>query len=280
MISPEMPKKAESTLKEQLEIGLAGSIGVTAGLIFWQAILTSGVLAWKVSEWLAFVVLIGFSVWLSLKYFDPFIDRQREGGYSQGKRRLSLRIIGAATFISIASRLIDTFLERNLILAAFFWILIVISAGSVTFAWAFGLRQGGKRAVLIGTLTGAVAPNVVLLALLPWALRLGRSGEILERMPYFTLEWGLYGLLGGLAIVRGWGSRPFLRVAMGLGLASVGVMLATFIVALFFEYPTPPSFWFNIAVRQILFTLGWVWGLTLFPHSDEILRVPQSPEEI
>ena len=78
-------------------------------------------------------------------------------------------------------------------------------------------------------------------------------------------EWGLYGLLGGLALERKWGIPLPLRVAFGVaagGLIAVGgltVEVGVIKIVVLRE----------MLCRVFFVAIGWAWGLMLFPKSED-----------
>ena len=80
--------------------------------------------------------------------------------------------------------------------------------------------------------------------------------------------------LGGLAIEKNWGRRSAVRVALGVGVAGIAIVLIQAI------YPgsisSSPFSWMNELSGQLLRAAGWALGLMLLPKSDDVLQRPET----
>jgi hypothetical protein len=127
-----------------------------------------------------------------------------------------------------------------------------------------------------------------------YAIMLGRrtfDGAVLV-VGGAALEWGLYGLLGGLAIERKRETRLPLRVAFGVvaaGLIVIGTLvvaadgilgLAASIIDIFNPESWPAWTALNVLIRVFFIAAGWAWGLMLFPKSDDVLKPRKEREDL
>ena len=107
-----------------------------------------------------------------------------------------------------------------------------------------------------------------------------------------ALEWGLYGLLGGLVIERKRETRLPLRVAFGVVAAGL-IVIGTFLVASFgilglaasiIDIFNPESWpaWtaLNVLIRVFFVAAGWAWALMLFPILDYVLKPRKEREDL
>jgi hypothetical protein len=158
------------------------------------------------------------------------------------------------------------------------WVIAALSGGAITLAWARGISRSPCRAAEFGALTGAIVPSVVIIGLHAYAGRQGIDHTIIV-VTSGILEWGLYGLLGGLAIERGRATGLPMRVGLGIGAAGliVCVGLGTALIGVFNSQGLLD--WVKTLSRVLLITAGWVWGLMLFPKSDSVLAVPKETQE-
>jgi hypothetical protein len=291
-LSREQADKIESGtrsgLKLELEVALAATIGITAATIIREAILNGDLFDWSLGKWTAIVLVTGFMAWLSRKYFDPFIERL--GGTRQTpnrpRMRLSVHVILAIAVIALVTRFVGQAFEDDPMKGVVLWLMYAITAGSITFAWARGVYRSPERAAEFGALTGASVFSVSFaLIFVTWALIIGAGvDQVIVRTIVFSLEWGLYGLLGGLAIERRWGDRLAVRMGMSvestsvaLGVATIGVLLGTLLG--FLTGNVGPPYWKETFTRVLFIAAGWAWGLMLFPKSEDVLKIRKEREE-
>jgi hypothetical protein len=275
--------------KDQLETFITATIGVSAGLILWVA---SGTLSWNFVAWLKFLCSIGFALGLNFRYLDPFLERL--GGAAQHTldsrskfRKVSLLSISATVPVAIFMQLNDKFMMDNPTGMAL-WLVGALSGGTITLAWARGSCCFPARAAELGALTGAIVPSLSIVGMHSYRIvrGLGNIDETIVIAIGAALEWGLYGLLGGLAIERSWKTWLPVRVAFGimvagliivagLNVASIGVFKFVASAGALLDAETPPA-WAQ-ALRGIsrvfLVATCWAWGLMLFPKSEDLLKV-------
>jgi hypothetical protein len=278
-----IPGATEAGFKDQRETAVAATIGASAGLIFWYAIFEAGMLAWNLTT-LVFLLSVGFSVWLS-RYLDPFFGRLQGDGQiaTESRPRLwrgSLRGVLAAIPVTIFTQLNDQLLTgkpEGMVL----WLVAALGTGSITLAWARGLCRSPARAAEFGALTGVLVVGGSYLVLRTYAIMLNLRSveESIAIVIEVALLWGLYGLLGGLAIERRRGIRLPLCVGLGVGVAG---LIATGGV-LFASVGAPNSenlsVWVKVLSKVLFVAVGWAWGITLWPRSDDVLRVWQERPE-
>jgi hypothetical protein len=267
--------------KDQFESAVTATIGVSAALILWYSIFERGMLAWN-RDTLGFFLSIAFSVCLSLRYLDPFFERVRgdsEHPLISGSRfrRVSLLSVSVTVPVAVIMQLNDKFMTDDPSSMAL-WVIAALSGGAITLAWARGISRSPCRAAEFGALTGTIVPSVVIIGLHAYAGRQGIDHTIIV-VTSGILEWGLYGLLGGLAIERGRATGLPMRVGLGIGAAGliVCVGLGTALIGVFNSQGFPA--WVKTLSRVLLITSGWVWGLMLFPKSDSVLGVPKEARE-
>lgn len=275
----ETPRATQAGLKDQLETALTATIGVSAGLILWYAIFESGMLAWNRAT-LVFLLSIGFSVGVSIRYLDPFFERVRGSRElaleSRSRlRRVSLLSVSAAVPVAIFMQLNDKLLTDNpegIVL----WLVAAVTAGTITLAWARGLRRSPARAAEFGALTGVFLVGFFWLALRTYAVRRGfRSvDESIAMVINVSWQWGLYGLLGGLAIERWRGTVLAIRLGLAVGVAGL-IVSGILLVASGALYSASLLQWVKILSQVFCVAVGWAWGITLFAKSDDVLTARQ-----
>lgn len=268
-------------LRDQVETALTATIGVCAALILWDAIFLRGMFAWN-QDTLRFLLSIAFSVWLSFRYLDPFLERVR-GDDEQGLeaharlRKISLLTVSVMVPVGIFMQVHDKVMTDNPTSGAVYWIVAALSGGAITLAWARGVCRVPKRTAEFGALCGAIVLTVVHLVVLAYARIHGFQRTTDQTIMVITsgiLEWGLYGLFGGLAVERRLFMWLPLRVGVGIGTAglivALGVGTAEF--GLFNLFNSGRVFdWVAVLSRVLFVTVGWVWGLMLFAKTDQIL---------
>ena len=273
--------------KLQREVALTVTLGMTIAAIIREAILeflTTETFDWSLGKWTGIVIFTGFTAWIGRKYFDPFIERL--GGIDhksvdRPRLRLSLLVIFAIAVIALAMRLFDQAVERNPQQVGLLGLLYAFTAGSITLAWARGLRRTGGRAAEYGMFTGAILFSVTFaLCMGTWAIVRGSGlDEVIPRTVVFALEWGLYGLFGGLAIERRWGSRLAARTGLDPAAISVALtvwatgMLAGTLLAFLTGTIAVPGVWLVLLIKVFFVAAGWALGLMLFPRSEDVLQI-------
>jgi hypothetical protein len=286
------------TLKDQGETFFVATIGITAGLIFSDSISTSGMFSWNFFQWIKYLFAIGFALCLNFRYLDPFLERlggSDEHTLDSGSRfrKVSLLSVSAAIPVTIFMQLNDKVMMDNPI-EMILWVVGAFSGGAITFAWARGSCRSPRRTAEFGALTGAILPSLSILGIYYYAIMLGRRtfDDAVLVVGGAALEWGLYGLLGGLAIERNRETRLPLRVAFGVVAAGL-IVIGTFVVASFgilglaasiIDIFNPESWpaWtaLNVLIRVFFVAVGWAWGLTLFPKSDDVLKPRKEREDL
>lgn len=279
--------------KLQREVALTVTLGMTIATIIREAILEflkTETFDWSLGKWTGIVIFTGFTAWISRKYFDPFIERL--GGIDhkivdRPRLRLSLHVIFAIAVIAFAMRLFDQAFERSPLQLGLLGLLYAFTAGSITLAWARGLRRTGGRAAEYGMFTGALLFSVIFVLYMgTWAMMLGRGlDEVIPRAVVFALEWGLYGLFGGLAIERRWGSRLAARtgldpvaISVALTVGATGV-LAGALLAFLTGTIADPGVGLVLLIRVFFVAAGWALGLMLFPRSEDVLQIRRDSDE-
>ena len=228
--------------------------------------------------------------WLSRKYFDPFIERL--GGIDQetlGRPRLkiSLLVILAIGVVAFATRSIDQAFEREPQLLWVLGLMHAFTAGLITLAWA-EVCADPERATEFGAFTGATLFSVPFaLGMATWAIMIGRQVDDLIMLAIvLALECGLYGLFGGLAVERRWGGCLAMRVGLNMAATSVGlsVGISGVLNGAFLGFLTgaveDPNFWKELLTRMFFIAVGWAWGLTLFPKSEDVLKPRKKREDL
>ncbi|HEY1232238.1 MAG TPA: hypothetical protein VGH22_02535 [Candidatus Binatia bacterium] len=289
--------------KDQFETARAATIGVTAGLIFCDAIFTGDTLSCDLAPWIKFLFSIGFPLWLNFKYLDPFLERL--GGPHEPEldsrsrfRKISLLSVSAAIPVTVFMQLNDKLMMEKP-MGMLLWLVGVFSGGAITYAWARGACRSPGRAAEFGALTGVIVPSIMVLALHSFGRMLGFFVSIDRTVVSVVgaiLEWGLYGLLGGLLIERGRRTWLPIRVASGIvvgGLIVIGGLMVaslgvTGMIASFTDLfstdvaslcsrssPSNPNAWATLTtfIRVFFVAIGWAWGLMLFPKSEDVLRI-------
>ena len=284
--------------KDQFETFCVATIGVTAGLIFSDSILTSGMFSWNFVQWIKYLFAIGFALCLNFRYLDPFLERlggSDEHTLHSGSRfrKVSLLSVSAAIPVTIFMQLNDKVMMDNP-MEMILWAVGAFSGGAITLAWARGSYRSPRRSVEFGALTEAILPGLSLSVAYYYAIMLGRRtfDDAVVVVGGAALEWGLYGLLGGLAIERKRETRLPLRVAFGvvaaglivigtLVVASVGILgLAASIIDIFNPESWPAWTALNVLIRVFFVAAGWTWGLMLFPKSDDVLKPRKEREDL
>jgi hypothetical protein len=266
----------------RFETAFTATVGVAAGMLVWHA-LQSGTLAWNGAT-LGFLLAIGFSVFLNVRYMDPFFERVRgesaEAPASPSRlRKVSLLSVAATVPVAIFMQLNDKLLTDNPAGAAL-WAVAAVSAGAITLAWAHGMRRSPSRAAEFGALAGVFVVGLSYLAINAVAIWMCKRGveEAVARVIVATLEWGLYGLLGGLAIERIVRGGLAMRVGLGLGVAGL-VVATSLMVAGHGLLGSDPEKWLAGLGRVFFIALGWAWGITLFHKADDVFRARQRHPE-
>ena len=135
--------------------------------------------------------------------------------------------------------------------------------------------------------TGALLFSVTFMLYMgTWAIMLGRGlDEVIPRAMGFALEWGLYGLFGGLAIERRWGSRLAARTGLDPAAISVALtvwatgMLAGALLAFLTGTIADPGASLVLLIRVFFVAAGWALGLMLFPRSEDVLQIREERQD-
>lgn len=198
--------------------------------------------SWNFFQWLKYLFAIGVALLLNFRYLDPFLEqlgRSDEHTLDSEShfRKVSLLSLSAAIPITIFMQLNDKVMMEDptkIIL----WGVAAFSGGAITFAWTRSLCRSPGRAAEFGAVTGVIVPSFMVLALHSLGRMRGLSISIdrtVVTMIGAVLEWGLYGLLGGLLIERGRTTWLPIRVASGIVIAGLiivgGMMVASLGVA-------------------------------------------------
>ena len=277
-----------SGVKLGREVALAATIGITAATIIREAFLNGELSDWSLGKWMVILLVIGLMAWLSRKYFDPFIERL--GGTHRAldrpRMRLSIHVILAIAVIGIVTKFVGQAFEDAPMKVAVLLSMYAITAGLITLAWARGACRSPERAAEFGALTGATVSGVFALIFSTWAIMISaRVDQVIVRAIAFSLEWGLFGLIGGLAIERRWGSPLATRVgvsvgatSVGLGVGAIGLLLGALLG--FLTGNVGPPYWKETLTRMFFIAAGWAWGLMLFPKSDDVLKPRKEREDL
>ena len=201
--------------------------------------------------------------------------------------RLSIHVILAIAVVALVTRFVGQAFEDDLMKGVVLLLMYAITAGSITVAWARGVYRSPERAAEFGALTGASVFSVSFaLIFVTWAIIIGaRVDQVIVRIIAFSLEWGLYGLLGGLAIERRWGDRLAMRMGLSvestsvaLGVGAIGVLLGA-LLGFLTGNAENPLYWKETLTRVFFIAVGWAWGLMLFPKSEDFLKLQNEREE-
>jgi hypothetical protein len=287
--------------KDRFETSFVATIGVTAGLIFSGAIFTSGMFSWNFVQWMTYLFAIGFALLLNFRYLDPFLEElggSDEHTLDSGSRfrKVSLLSISAAVPITIFMQLNDKVMMENPV-EMVLWAVAAFGGGAITFAWACGSYRSPRRTAEFGALTGAILPSLAILGIYSYAIMLGRRtvDQAVALIGGAALEWGLYGLVGGLLIERGRGTWLPKRVASGIVIAGLIIIVgltaasigapgtyasiidvsnrgATEVCAQSLQSKPVACNLLPQLARVFFIALGWAWGLMLFPKSEDVLR--------
>jgi hypothetical protein len=152
------------------------------------------------------------------------------------------------------------------------WLVAAVSAGTLTLAWTLGLGRHARRAAEFGALAGVLVVALGYLVANMVAVKLGKRtiDDAIALTIGAGLEWGLYGLLAGLALERRRTASPAVVVGLAIGVA--GLIIATgLLVAAHGLLNSRGDVWMEALSRVLFIALGWGLGLTLSPKTPDVL---------
>lgn len=212
-----------------------------------------------------------------------------------------LRAGAIGVFASILDGLLHEYLGETISPKGFIGIVQLITSllgpFAVTFAWLRGVHTTPPRAAKYGFLAG-IALGIFVFVLdtafvIHYTVQIqkvpiprGMSPfEVAEATAIFALGflWAtltIYfpgGFLGGLALDRGWCSRAWQRIVIGLGAAAIAQPLSSLVVltvfAILARSKTPPPLSVGAwVVPALVGNIGWALAFYLDPDADVLLQ--------
>ncbi len=281
--------------RAQLDLATSAGLGAGFGLVLCQAV--QDFFKKEPSEMfheLGVVALVSIGV---VKFIEPlaeWVKHAFQPNHNHAEPVAKSWVFRAAVLLAIAftsfsHEMLDKQIDRNPAEALRLMSAMLLVSGGITYAWVCGARCRPARAGKRGLISGAFIALVLLIAL--WtdpaeavqkleaapqaAGQVGKVAGAISVPLFIGAEvssvqalavplglWGLFGLIGGLAIDRGWRRGSVSGVVLSVLITALIVIVALRLTG-------------YVASAEIALgasaVLGWCLTLLLFPASERML---------
>jgi hypothetical protein len=258
--------------------------------VVWESTFEKGGLVdWGPAQWLGYFLAVGAVVFWEMRIKPPL--KSRLGGGSPAAPPQTPTGVGDTLLAALQAMLFVIIVAMTLQLvlgplrqnpSAFFRSVLTMTVicGGITYAWARCARRSAPWPALAGSLSGFVISYLA--TLLDFFLSPGGykvpGDQVFQALASWgfhrqvglnALAWASWGLLGGLAINRRWGSCPSMSVLAGtLALDPIWIL----ILWACFGQAYLPRVTFALLFLGTFRTVGWVIGLYICPVADRGLE--------
>lgn len=282
--------------KDQFDLATSAGLGAGFGLVLCQAIQEFSSKGWPdMLREVGVVALVAVGI---VKFIEPLaewvkhvfhVDHHHAAPAAQ-PWILRVAVLMAIAFSSFSHEMLDKQIDKNPSEALRLMAAMLLVTGGITYAWAAGARCRPARACRRGLISGAVIALILLAALwtdpakaeqklsaVPAAaqqagkvsapvgvsLFIGAEVRSVREMAVPLCLWALFGLIGGLAIDRGWRNGSVSAVVLSVLIAALLVILVLRLVG----YVGNGEITLGASA-----VLGWCLSLLLFPSAESLLR--------
>lgn len=217
MTSQTVPHESAAAPPRPLFIAVYAGICSAFGFLMWRSVvefLSKG--PGEIFDVVLAIVIVALGV---VMFIEPWIERLKrvfglpKGHADSGRGNRLMLMIGGLLVVALASvshGLLASLVEHDSSGAFGIVVAAILLPGGVTYAWLRGGRLRPRRATLSGLAAGGAIG--ICFGFLAVFLSIDRTAVSLNQAEIWLMEsvvtWPLFGLLGGVAIDKGWGRSP------------------------------------------------------------------------
>ena len=284
--------------RTQIDLATSAGLGAGFGLVLCQAIQEFSNKGWpEMLREIGVVAVVSLGI---AKFIEPLAEwvkhafqlEHHHNPVSVAARSWVLRVavLMAIAFSSFSHEMLDKQVGGNPMQALRLVLAMLLVSGGITYAWTCGAHCHPSRACWRGLISGASIAALVLLVLwtdpasaerkisdappqvrhastisgpLGVSLFVGAEVSSPRDMAFPLCLWALFGLIGGLAIDRGWRNGKVSGIVLSVLVAALVVIV---LVRLTDHVPSR-----EIALGASA-VLGWCLSLLLFPSAEALLH--------